>query len=139
MVAPKRSRNGMAGLLQSPIVVRTAREADADALAAMACAARADTLRRVADRSTTLAEFVSDVLETMAAGDAFYLVATRLGVPIGFVRCRCQGSQWLVDQTFVSSLHRDEGVLPLLLNAVDRRASALGDDAPAVAISLDAA
>lgn len=139
MVAPKRSRNGMAGLLSSPIVVRTAREGDAEAIAAMACASKTDDLRRVADRSATLAEFVHDVTAMLASDDTFYLVATRVGVPIGFVRCRCSGAQWLVDQSFVSSLHRGEGVLPLLLSAVDRRAGALGEHAPAVAISLDAA
>lgn len=139
MVAPKRSRNGIPGLLESPIIVRPARAGDADSIAAMACAARAEVMRSVTDRGDALSELADEARSLMDSMDTFYLVATRLGVPVGFVRCRCAGSQWLVDQTFVSSLHRGEGVLPLLLSEVDHRAGALGQDAPAVAISLDAA
>jgi hypothetical protein len=139
MVAPKRSRNGILGLLHSPIIVRAARVGDAESIAAMACAARAEVLRGPTDRSSALAEVAAEAAALMSGDDTFYLVATRLSVPIGFVRCRCAGSQWLVDQTFVSSLHRDEGVLPLLLSEVDRRAGAFGEHAPAVAIALDAA
>jgi hypothetical protein len=139
MVAPKRSRNGIVGLLHSPVVVRPARAGDAESIAAMACAARAEVLRGAVERDDALSELAAEAIALMSAGDTFYLVATRLEVPVGFVRCRCAGSQWLVDQTFVSSLHRGEGVLPLLLSEVDRRAGALGEDAPAVAISLDAA
>jgi len=140
MVALKARFTGMTDLFSAPIHVRSARPQDAQAIAAMSRAALLEQhLLPPGEDDPSLAELAARTADELEGGTVLYLLATRLEVPVAFLRCRCGERMWLLDQVYVAPPHRGDGVTALLLEELDRRAYRRGLDSTSVAISLEAA
>lgn len=138
-VATKAGGMGLAGLFAAPIHIRIASPEDAAAIALMAGAERAEHAGGPgANDDTWLADSAEQIAASMRCGRVLYVLATRLGVPVGFLRCRCGEQTWTLEQVYVAPSHRRDGVSALLLHEIDNRAHRCGLDSTAVVVSLKA-